>query len=42
MNAMNSVTINEPGKRWRILAHREGETIGLENQGAFDELVVDD
>jgi hypothetical protein len=42
MNAMNSVTINEPGKRWRILAHREGEKIVLENQGAFDELVVDD
>jgi hypothetical protein len=39
---MNSVTINEPGRRWRILARREGEKIELENQGAFDELVVDD
>jgi hypothetical protein len=39
---MNSATINEPGKRWRILAHREGEKIELQNRGVFDELVVDD
>jgi hypothetical protein len=39
---MNSVTINQPGMRWRILAHREGEKIELENQGTLDELVVDD
>jgi hypothetical protein len=39
---MNSVT-NESGRRWRILAYREGgEKIELENEGAFDELVLDD
>ena len=39
---MNPVAINQPGTRWRILAHREDEKIELENQGTFDELVVDD
>ena len=37
-----SSAIDEPGRRWRILAHREGETVELENQGKFDELVLDD
>jgi hypothetical protein len=39
---MHSKTTNEPGRRWRFLAHHEGEEVQLENQGMFDELVVDD
>jgi hypothetical protein len=31
VDIMNSVAINEPGRRWRILARREGEKIELEN-----------
>jgi hypothetical protein len=30
------------GNVWRLLAHREGVSVELENQGSFDELVVDD
>lgn len=33
---------DEPGRTWRILAHREGENVEFENQDTFDELVVDD
>ena len=32
----------EYGKNWRLLAHRDGARIEVENQGSFDELVVDD
>jgi hypothetical protein len=40
---MISVTNKEPGRRWRILAHRDGgDAVHLEDQGKFDELVVDD
>jgi hypothetical protein len=31
-----------PGARWRFLAHQEQGSLELENQGVFDELVVDD
>jgi hypothetical protein len=31
-----------PGARWRFLAHQEQGSLQLENQGVFDELVVDD
>jgi hypothetical protein len=30
------------GSSWRLLAHRGSERIELEDQGLFDELVVDD
>jgi hypothetical protein len=30
------------GNTWRVLAHREGVSVEIENQGTFDELVVDD
>lgn len=30
-----------PGRRWRVLAHAQAETVELENRGIFDELVVD-
>ncbi len=30
------------GFKWRLLAHREDRSIELENEGLFDELVVDD
>jgi hypothetical protein len=39
---MNSAGPNEPGWRWRILAHLEDKKIEMENRGRFDELVVDD
>jgi hypothetical protein len=39
---MKSAATNEPGRRWRVLAHREDGKVELENQGTFDELVVDD
>lgn len=32
----------EYGRTWRLLAHLEGASIQVENQGTFDELVVDD
>jgi hypothetical protein len=31
-----------PGTRWRLLAHRGGEPVELENQGVIDEVVIDD
>lgn len=34
--------IKRPGERWRVLAHDEHTTIELEDQGIFDELVVDE
>jgi hypothetical protein len=30
------------GRAWRVLAHRDGDHVALENEGVFDELVVDD
>ncbi len=30
------------GKKWRLLTHDGGKRVELENQGTFDELVVDD
>jgi hypothetical protein len=30
------------GTKWRLLAHRDGVNVEIEDQGAFDELVVDD
>jgi hypothetical protein len=30
------------GRTWRVLAHREGRSVEVENDGTFDELVVDD
>ncbi len=30
------------GRKWRVLAHRGAERIELEDQGTFDELVLDD
>jgi hypothetical protein len=30
------------GTRWRILAHQGGNSVELENQGVFDELVLDE
>lgn len=35
-------TGNIPGQRWRLLAHQEERAFEVENQGLFDELVVDD
>jgi hypothetical protein len=37
-----TINMGQPGKRWRFLAHRDGAKIELENEGVFDELVVDD
>ena len=31
-----------PGAKWRFLAHGQKGSLQLENQGVFDELVVDD
>jgi hypothetical protein len=39
---MKSAAPNEPGRQWRVLAHREDGKVELENQGKFDELAVDD
>jgi hypothetical protein len=30
------------GKAWRVLAHDGARTVEVQNQGTFDELVVDD
>ena len=30
------------GSRWRVLAHRGGDRVEVENEGILDELVVDD
>jgi hypothetical protein len=30
------------GKKWRLLAHQVDTTVEVENEGTFDELVVDD
>lgn len=30
------------GSKWRILAHSSAGSVGMEDQGTFDELVVDD
>jgi hypothetical protein len=37
-------TENKPehGIRWRLLSHLDGASVETENQGTFDELVVDD
>jgi hypothetical protein len=39
---MNTAAKNEPGKKWRVLAHRDDGKVELEDQGTFDELVLDD
>jgi hypothetical protein len=31
-----------PGNKWRVLAHAPDATIEVQDQGVFDELVVDD
>jgi len=31
-----------PGAEWRVLAFNRGEKVELQNQGIFDEVVVDD
>ncbi|MGJ4888374.1 hypothetical protein [Bradyrhizobium sp. HKCCYLR20261] len=37
------VGANRPGRRWRVRAVRDdGRSVELQNQGIFDELVVDD
>lgn len=39
----SDVASNEPGRRWRLRAVRDGgRSIELQNQGIFDELAVDD
>jgi hypothetical protein len=37
-----SETKRVPGSSWRVLAHAPSGKIQLEDQGIFDELVVDD
>jgi hypothetical protein len=39
---MTPTTSSPPGARWRVLAKDGGREIELENQGIFDELVIDD
>jgi hypothetical protein len=36
-----ALTTSSPGARWRILAKDGDRKIELENQGIFDELVID-
>jgi hypothetical protein len=39
---MSDEKVRRFGESWRLLAHREGGPMELQNQGAFDELILDD
>jgi hypothetical protein len=36
------MVMKKPGERWRVLAHADQRKVEVENDGIFDELVVDD
>jgi hypothetical protein len=42
MSKGNEMDLKGSGTRWRILAHQSDKSAELENQGVFDELVLDE